>query len=126
MGLKQLNIHRINIVMDCLDAGIMAEFYSQLLGWEWTLPRANGWAGITSPTGAMMLFQEVAGYEPPVWPWEEGKPGQMLHLDLAVDNLEEAVDFAVQRGARVAGEQYYPSARTMLDPAGHPFCLFIE
>ena len=32
-----------NIVIDCNNAGVLAEFYSKLLGWEWTRPRANGW-----------------------------------------------------------------------------------
>ena len=31
-----------NIVIDCNNAGVLAEFYSKLLGWEWTRPRANG------------------------------------------------------------------------------------
>ena len=38
-------IYKINIVVDCSDAGVLADFYSKLLGWEWTHPRANGWCG---------------------------------------------------------------------------------
>ena len=119
-------IYKINIVVDCSDAGILAEFYSKLLGWEWTHPRANGWAAITSPEGVVMAFQEVEGYQPPVWPWEEGRQGQMLHLDFYVENLEEAVAYAVRLGARQAEEQYFRTSRTMIDPAGHPFCLDTE
>lgn len=119
-------IYKINIVVDCSDAGILAEFYSKLLGWEWTHPRANGWAAITSPEGVVMAFQEVEEYQPPVWPWEEGRQGQMLHLDFYVENLEEAVAYAVRLGARQAEEQYFRTSRTMIDPAGHPFCLDTE
>nr|WP_312430774.1 VOC family protein [Lacrimispora sp.] len=39
---NRVKINRINIVVDCADAGIMADFYSKLLGWEWTHPQANG------------------------------------------------------------------------------------
>lgn len=78
---KRPAVNRINTVIDCGDAQIMAEFYSRLLGWELTLPAANGWAAVTSPEGAVFAFQEIEGYEPPVWPWEKGKQGQMIHLD---------------------------------------------
>ncbi|MFR0678133.1 VOC family protein [Dysgonomonas mossii] len=40
-----------------------------------------------------------------------------------MNNLEEAVQFAIQCGAKLASEQYYRTSRTMIDPAGHPFCL---
>jgi len=119
----KIHINKINIVLDCADAGTMAAFYSKLLSWEWTHPRANGWAAITSPTGMVMAFQEIEEYQPPVWPWQEGKQGQMLHLDLYVHNLEEAVQFAIECGAKQAEEQYFRTSRTMIDPAGHPFCL---
>ncbi len=70
--MRKLKVNYINIVIDCADAGLMADFYSRLLGWEWTHPQANGWAAITSPTGTVIAFQEVEGYEPPpVWPWEK-------------------------------------------------------
>lgn len=116
-------ISKINIVIDCIDAGIMATFYSKLLNWKWTHPQTNGWAAITSPTGMVIAFQEIEEYEPPVWPWQKDKQGQMLHLDFYVDNLEEAVSYALNLGARLADEQYFKTSRTLIDPAGHPFCL---
>lgn len=119
----KLNIQKINIVIDCSDAGVMATFYSKLLGWEWTHPHVNGWAAITSSTGSVIAFQEVEDYEPPVWPWEKHKQGQMLHLDFCVENLEEAVQYAIECGAKVADTQCFSTSRTMFDPAGHPFCL---
>lgn len=119
-------VYKMNIVVDCKDAGVLAEFYSKLLGWELTHQRANGWAAITSPSGMVMAFKEIEEYQPPVWPWKEGKQGQMLHLDFYVENLEEAVAYAIQLGARQADEQYFRTSRTMFDPAGHPFCLDTE
>ena len=44
METKKATISKINVVVDCKDAGIMARFYSQLLNWEWTHPQANGWS----------------------------------------------------------------------------------
>lgn len=121
---KEIPIIGINIVIDCADANIMAAFYSKLMSWEWTHPRAKeGWAAITSPTGMVFIFQEIEGYQPPVWPWQEGKQTQMLHLDLFVNNLEEGVKHAIECGAKTADTQYFKTSKTMIDPAGHPFCL---
>ncbi|SHE34095.1 VOC family protein [Dysgonomonas macrotermitis] len=121
---KSVLITGMNVIIDCSDANIMAGFYSKLMGWEWTHPRSDeGWAAISSPTGMFFIFQEVEGYQPPVWPWQEGKQAQMLHLDLFVNNLEEGVAHAIECGARIADEQYFKTSRTMIDPAGHPFCL---
>lgn len=123
---KKLDIKTINIVIDCPDAGVLASFYSKLLGWEWTHPSANGWAAITSPTGTVIAFQEIEEYEAPVWPYEKGKQGQMLHLDIMVENLEEGVKFAIECGAKLADQQFFKSSRTMIDPAGHTFCIDTE
>lgn len=119
----KLRINKINIVIDCSNAGTLAEFYSKLLGWEWTHPRANGWAAITAPTGMVFAFQEDENYQPPVWPTQSGKQGQMVHLDFYVDNLEEAVQYAIELGAKPAEEQFFRTSRTMIDPEGHTFCL---
>lgn len=120
---KKLKISLGAIVIDCLDAGVMAEFYTKLLGWEYTHPHANGWSAITAPTGQVFAFQEVSEYCSPTWPWEKGKPGQMIHFDFMVDNLEEGIAFALDCGATLAKEEYYDDSRTMFDPAGHPFCI---
>jgi predicted enzyme related to lactoylglutathione lyase len=51
----------------------------------------------------------------------------MLHFDIEVDDLEAAVAYVVAAGGTVAAHQPPDRAhdlRVMLDPAGHPFCLF--
>lgn len=120
-------ILRINTVIDCAagQAGEMAAFYSELLSWDYTHKPANGFSAITSPDGTVFAFQEVDGYERPVWPWQRGEQMQMLHLDIWVEpaELESAVAFALGLGATMASEQYFNSSRTLLDPAGHPFCI---
>lgn len=73
---------------------------------------------------AYLAVQKAEVYEPPVWPPEPGKPGMQLHLDVQVSDLEAAVEGAIELGARVADHQPQEDVRVMLDPAGHPFCLY--
>ena len=49
-----------------------------------------------------------------------------LHLDIEVDDLEQAVAHAVEVGAEEAEYQPQETVRVMLDPAGHPFCLYTD
>lgn len=49
----------------------------------------------------------------------------MMHLDLEVDDLDQAVAHAVDVGAELASFQPQADVRVMLDPAGHPFCLYL-
>ncbi len=47
------------------------------------------------------------------------------HLDIAVEDLEAGVAWAVEAGARPADFQPQEDVRVMLDPVGNPFCLFV-
>ena len=117
------------VCLDCADAEALAGFYSRLLGWGVTARDGSGWVQVRDPAGGVGLnFQAEAWYEPPVWPEEPGALAKMLHFEIEVDDMERAVADAVAAGARVAErqpEQRDPAAlRVMLDPAGHPFCLY--
>ena len=113
-------------VLDTPDPKGLARFYQQLLGWpfgsddpEWvTLRPADGSAGLS--------FQLEERHVPPVWPARDGDPRMQLHLDIEVDDLEAAVERAVEAGATVAEFQPQEDVRVCLDPAGHPFCLWVE
>jgi Glyoxalase-like domain len=59
-----------------------------------------------------------------VWPAAPGEPQMMVHLDIAVENLDEGVAWAREAGAVLAEHQPQKHVRVMLDPDGHPFCLF--
>ncbi len=48
----------------------------------------------------------------------------MIHLDIGVDDLDAGVAWALGAGATVAEHQPQDGVRVMIDPAGHPFCLF--
>ena len=49
----------------------------------------------------------------------------MMHLEIKVEDLPTAVAHAVAQGATLAGFQPQDDVRVCLDPAGHPFCLFL-
>ena len=126
-------------VIGCGDAWQLAEFYAWLLGWS-VVDRsendAGGWALVRSPSGENKIeFQREEPFVTTVWPTVAGQQQMGMHLDVAVDNLGtgedrrarfyELVDQAVSRGARVAEHQPQEGrVVVMLDPAGHPFCLF--
>ena len=114
------------VVLDCQDANALADFYSRLLGWDVTF-REPDWALMRSPDGGTGLsFQTESWFQPPVWPEVNGRQTKMLHLDIQVDDLEAAVAHATAVGARQAEVQPQEHVRVLFDPAGHPFCLFID
>jgi hypothetical protein len=49
-----------------------------------------------------------------------------VHLDVGVRDVAQAVDDAVALGATVAAYQPQDDVRVVLDPAGHPFCLYLD
>ena len=51
---------------------------------------------------------------------------QQFHLDLHVDDLDEAAAYAESIGARrAANGDHSPNFIVFLDPSGHPFCLVL-
>jgi catechol 2,3-dioxygenase-like lactoylglutathione lyase family enzyme len=114
------------VCIDCANADEMADFYGRLLGWEVT-SREPDWVLMRDPArGTGLSFQAEAWYRPPVWPEQPGELDKMLHLDIRVDDLTAAVAHALESGGRLAEHQPQPDVRVLLDPAGHPFCLFLD
>jgi hypothetical protein len=115
------------VVLDAPDGPELAHFYARLLGWRVFNEDDNGAAVAPSEDAGYNLgFQTEKNYVRPVWPAEEGKPQMSMHLDIEVDNLAEAVAYAVSVGAEVAAYQPQETVRVLLDPAGHPFCLYVD
>ena len=111
-----------NVMVDCGDAGKLQAFYAGLLGWE----RCELFAkpAVRSEAGMVFLFEEIEGYVPPVWPEEPGRQQKQMHFDFQVEDVEAAVRHALALGAVKAAEQFGgDDFVTLLDPAGHPFCL---
>ena len=114
------------IVLDSPDAGSLADFYRRLLGW--TVEQDEpGWVKLRSPDGGPGLsFQTETQYARPTWPAGPGDQQMSVHLDIRVDDLEAAGAHAVAEGATLADYQPQDDVRVYLDPAGHPFCLFLH
>lgn len=123
---EQAPIMLATINMDCHDSEVMADFYGRLLGWEviWRGPGGD-FIIVGDPSGGTRIsFQQYDDYEPPVWPERPGALRKMIHLDMRVEDLEQAVEHALACGGRLAEYQGRDDLRVLLDPAGHPFCLF--
>jgi catechol 2,3-dioxygenase-like lactoylglutathione lyase family enzyme len=113
------------IVLDSPDANELAAFYQRLLGWN-VLQDEPGWVKLGAPNGGPGLsFQTEDKYVRPVWPAGPGDPQMSVHLDIGVDDLDVAGAHAEKAVATRADFQPQDDVRVYLDPAGHPFCLFL-
>jgi catechol 2,3-dioxygenase-like lactoylglutathione lyase family enzyme len=113
-------------VLETPDARQLAEFYAGLLGWR-IADSEPDWATLAPPDGVAYLgFQTSPEYQPPTWPAVEGKQQMMLHLDFEVRDLQAGVEHALQLGATLAEFQPQEKVRVLLDPVGHPFCLYVD
>ncbi len=115
------------VALDAPDAGELARVYARLLGWQ-IFNESPGWVDLapSEDAGYNLAFATEANYARPVWPTVDGQPQMSMHLDIEVDDLDEAVSHAVESGAEVAAFQPQQNVRVMLDPAGHPFCLYLN
>jgi catechol 2,3-dioxygenase-like lactoylglutathione lyase family enzyme len=113
----------------------LADFYARLLGLPVTAdepplpddPVRGGWAQIRPPApglGPTLNFEYEQHFTPTTWPSVADGQNATQHLDVAVDDLAAAVEWALAQGAVLADVQPQDSVRVLLDPDGHPFCLF--
>ncbi|MDQ4068881.1 MAG: VOC family protein, partial [Actinomycetota bacterium] len=69
-------------------------------------------------------------YEPPTWPEQPGKLAKMMHFEVQVEDLDDAISRALKLGGTEATwqppDRNPERIRVMLDPAGHPLCLFLR
>ena len=116
----------LGTVLGTPDPRGLARFYSDLLGWP-IADEADDWCTIGLPGArANLAFQLEDQHERPTWPPEPGRQQMMMHLDIGVRDLPEAVRQAEAAGAELAGFQPQDDVRVMIDPAGHPFCLYVD
>jgi predicted enzyme related to lactoylglutathione lyase len=106
------------VTIDCADPERVARFWSALLGRE-PGPSQDGWVylGHRGDPEPRLVFQPVP----------EPKVGKVrIHLDVTVDNLDEAIERVTALGGRRTGERYdYDEGVVvgMADPEDHEFCL---
>ncbi|MEU8180823.1 VOC family protein [Micromonospora sp. NPDC049044] len=105
------------VTVDCRDPQRLADFWSVVLGGRVTesLP---GWRRVTVAGGGPVLtFQPVP----------EPKAGKTrLHLDIAVTDIDEAVDRIGMLGGRWTGERHdyqEGAVLVMTDPEDNEFCV---
>ena len=114
------------VVLEAPDAQALADFYSYLLGWPVSVRGPDGAAIAVPGTSSYLSFDDSPDYTPPVWPAVEGRQRMMMHIDIGVDDVAAAVAEAIERGATLAEIQPQEDVRVLYDPAGHPFCLYLD
>lgn len=108
------------VSLDSADPAGLATFYRQLLDLELMFESEDFVA--LKGASVLLTMQRVADHRAPDWP--AGDVPKQLHLELAVDDLDDAEARAVAVGAIKAATQPSPDTwRVLLDPAGHPFCI---
>ncbi|HWM06432.1 MAG TPA: VOC family protein [Actinophytocola sp.] len=109
------------VVLDTRDPRKLAEFYVQVLGAEIVNDTAD-WVTIADDAGRRLSFQTSPEHEPPRFPDPAGS--QQFHLDIRVDDVEQAQRRILELGAtRVPDANEDNTFRVFRDPAGHTFCL---
>ena len=106
------------VTIDCVDPQRVARFWSALLGRE-PGPSQAGWVylGHRGDPQPRLVFQPVP----------EPKAGKVrIHLDVTVDDVDEAIELVTSLGGRTTDERHdYDEGVVvvMADPEGHEFCL---
>jgi len=124
-------------VLDAPNVAELTRFYEQLLGWDVEdiagprpgHPSGDGWSRLRPPDGSTKIeIQFEEHFIRPVWPAAPGAQGMQLHLDVWVEDVPTGVAWAIDCGATESKHQpenrERNRLRVMLDPAGHPFCLW--
>ena len=114
------------VVLGAPDADELAGFYEHLLGWKrtWNEP---GWVMLANPDGGPGLtFQTEPEHVRPTWPSKPGSQQMQVHLEIEVEDLDDAGAHALACGAHLAEHQPQSDVRVYVDPAGHPFCLWVH
>ena len=110
------------VVFDAADLAAESAFWAGVLGG--TVDAEDDWHMVEVDGRARVGVQLAPDHRQPEWP--DGTP-QQIHLDLWVDDVDEAHALVMSLGARVlkeAEDTPTPDAfQVYADPAGHPFCL---
>ncbi|MCV7012348.1 VOC family protein [Mycolicibacterium madagascariense] len=109
-----------SVVLDTRDPAGLAAFYAAVLGGDVTA-QDDTWVVLTEPGGRRLAFQQAPDHEPPAFPDPRGS--QQFHLDILVDDVDEAQSKVLSLGATRVPEAAGDDFRVYRDPAGHPFCL---
>ncbi|MGX1773519.1 VOC family protein [Nocardia brasiliensis] len=108
----------VGVTIDCLDVETVAEFWSTLLDRP-RGPSRPGWVYLGDRDDPLprLVFQPVRTPK---------REKVRLHLDVAVDDIEQGIAQVVALGGRETGERHeYDQGVVVVlaDPEGHEFCL---
>jgi catechol 2,3-dioxygenase-like lactoylglutathione lyase family enzyme len=118
IGAMTVTGHLDVVAFDAPDIDKLASFYAALTGWQ-IVSRESDWIVLQIPEGPQLAFQLAPDHVAPQWPGQEHP--QQFHLDLLIDDYQQAAGRAVELGAtRLADGATWV---TLADPAGHPFDL---
>ncbi len=108
------------ISLDCADPGPLGTFWAEMLGGQIVFVSEE--IAVVKLEHHLLTATRVENYVGPNWP--TGSVPKQEHIDVDVDDLEDAASRAMSLGAVRAQWQPQPdSYLVFLDPAGHPFCL---
>lgn len=107
------------IALDCEDPVSLARFYGALLDAPVAF-ESEGFAAVRL-RGVWLTCHRVESHVAPTWPAPD-VPKQ-AHLDVSVDDLALGIEQALALGATRPPVDASSTFVTLLDPAGHPFCL---
>jgi predicted enzyme related to lactoylglutathione lyase len=117
----QIN-HQV-VVFDAAELEPESAFWAGLL--DGTIDAEDDWHMVFVDGKPRIGVQLAPDHVPPDWP--DGEPNQQIHVDLWVEDFEEAHEKVMGLGARVlmpAADNDAPdNFQVYTDPAGHPFCL---
>jgi hypothetical protein len=108
----------VGVTIDCVDVQGVADFWRVLLDRSQG-PSQPGWVylGHSGDLQPRLVFQPVT----------EPKHGKVrLHLDVAVDDIDQGIAQVIALGGRFTGERHdYDEGVVvvMADPEEHEFCL---
>ena len=110
------------IVIDCPEPRVLAGFYEALLGAK-QVDDSDNWVTLTLDGGHRSLsLQRTNRFRAP--DWTGGEPPQQMHLDILVDDLDDAEGQVLSLGGTLLDGSDKPIGfRVYSDPVGHPFCL---
>lgn len=118
---------RVCIDVDDLDRGI--RFYREALGLELGRRLGAGWAELLGATSPVDLLCEPPGSRPSSAASaarDYARHWTPVHIDVMVDDLQQAVDRARAAGATVERDiesRPYGRIALLADPFGHGLCL---
>ncbi|KMM46136.1 glyoxalase [Cellulomonas sp. A375-1] len=127
------SLHATSVTIGTDDPALLADFYARLLGGRVTAqdpPHGDdaGWAQVATGDpgrpGLTLNFEHERQFRRPTWPASPDGQNATQHLDVLVEDLAAATAWAIRCGAVLAAAQPQQDVRVLLDPSGHPFCLF--